>query len=285
MSRTSSKDDGYALLVAVTAVAAFACIAFQVLALDQGTIAAVSGQARQARLVAAADAGANLAIHALGADDRGQRWSLDGRPRHLDFDGIDLTVTIEDERGKASLSNMSDPQARALFSGAGVGGDRLYALVAEFRYWQTNQNDDPDAPSPFPAGFPVRHGFFRTVGELMALKDMDAKTFARVAPSVTSFFEETGAFDPSNASPLARRAMSADDGGGDSSDEAGQTDEEPQADTGTTDEDLAPDDHYLGRTLTVRSVARDSSGGRAERAEIIEMTGDPAHPYWVRYAD
>ena len=50
-------------------------------------------------------------------------------------------------------------------------------------------------------------------------------------------------------------------------------------------EDIAPDDRYVGRTLTVRVVARDRDGGQTHRMEIVELTGDKAHPFWVRYAE
>ncbi len=279
----AGRDDGYALLAAVTAVAAFAYLAFQVLAANQGAVALVAGRMQQARLAAAAEAGLALAVHGLAADDRGARWSIDGRPRRLQFDGVDLTITVEDERGKAPLGSLNDGQARALFAGAGATGERLDALVGEFRDWQTEDTTAPDATRSLlapPPGPPVRHGPFRTVGELGGLKDLDPATFARIAPAVTVFFEESGPFIPEHASLLARATMSAD---------VVQDPEALAADTpaaaGSLDQDLAPDDHFIGRTLTIRVVARDRDGARTHRTEIIEMTGDRARPYWVRYLE
>ena len=109
------QDKGYALVAAVTAVAAFAYLAFQVLAANRGAIDLVSGQSERARLVAAADAGISLAVHGLAADDRGVRWSIDGKPRRLEFAGVDLTVTVEDERGRAPLGGLNDGQSHAMF--------------------------------------------------------------------------------------------------------------------------------------------------------------------------
>ena len=77
-------ERGYALVAAVAAVAAFAYIAFQVLAASQGGVAIVSGRLQQARLSAAADAGIALAVHNLATSDRTLRWSIDGRPRHVE---------------------------------------------------------------------------------------------------------------------------------------------------------------------------------------------------------
>jgi len=276
-------EDGYGLVAAVTAVAAFAILSFQVVAADQGGIDLALGRVEQARLAAAADAGISLAIHGLAADDRGARWSIDGRARRLEFDGIELTVTVEDERGKAPLLALSDSQARALFAGAGAGGDRLDALVAEFREWQTEDDTAPDLNNPVqppPPAQPVRHGPFRTVGELAALKDMDRATFARIAPVVTVFFEDNGPFEPDHAQPLAQAAMSADtlENPDQIANEAELTNQRPE-------EELAPDDHFVGRPLTIRVVARDHDGARTHRMEVIEFTGDKANPYWVRYVE
>ncbi len=277
------RERGYALVAAVTAVAAFAYIAFEVLAADRGGIAIAAGRAEQARLAAAADAGISLAIHGLAADDRGVRWSIDGRPRRLEFDGVDLTVTVEDERGKAPLSGLNDAQARALFAGAGAAGDRLDALVAEFRDWQSDEAAAPDSYDSLlapPPGPPVRHGPFRTVGELAALKDMDSVIFARIAPVVTVFFEDNGPFEPSHAQPLAQAAMSAD-----SLENPDQIDNEQQIAGQRPDEELASDVDLTGRPLTIKVVAHGPGGARTHRMAIIEMTGDKAQPYWVRYVE
>ena len=129
--RTES-ERGFALVAAVAGVAACAYISFQVLASDQGAIAIADARVEQARLTAAADAGIFIALHGLGADDRAARWPIDGRTRQVKFNGVDLAVTVEDERGKAPLAGLNGNQARVLFSGAGVSGERLDALVSEF---------------------------------------------------------------------------------------------------------------------------------------------------------
>ena len=273
------RDSGYALVAAVTAVAAFAYIAFQVLAANMGGIASVQGRIEQARLAAAADAGINLAIHGLAIDDPAQRWSIDGRARHLAFQDTDLTIVVEDERGKAPLAGLTDAQARVLFQGAGAG-DRAESLVAELRDWQTEDDTIVDQNAPPPPGPPVRHGPIRTIGELAALPDMDANTFARVAPVVTVFFEESGGFEPRNAKPLAIAAMS-DLGGVDQE----QVEQQAAIASQHADEEISVDDHLLGRTLTVRVTARGRDGARTTRMAIVELTANPAQPYWIRYVE
>src|SRR4051794_906485 len=106
--RRTPNDGGYALLVAVTGIAAFAYVAFQVLAANQGGMSLVAGRVEQAQLAAAADAGVNMAIHGLAEEDRTLRWSIDGRSRNVDFEGTGLTIVVEDERGKAPLASLND---------------------------------------------------------------------------------------------------------------------------------------------------------------------------------
>ncbi len=274
------RDDGYALVAAVTAVAAFAYIAFQVLAANMGGIASVQGRIEQARLAADADAGIAMAIHGLAIEDRASRWSIDGRARRVAFQDADLTIVVEDERGKAPIAGLTDAQARVLFQGAGAAPDRVDALVAELRDWQTEDDtvDDPNAPPP--SGPPARHGPIRTIGELAALPDMDAATYARIAPVLTVFFEESGGFEPRNAKPLAIAAM-ADLGGEDQQ----QVEQQAAIAAEHPDEEISPDDHLLGRTLTVRVTARARDGARTTRMAIVELTANPAQPYWIRYVE
>jgi len=273
-------EGGYALVAAVTSVLAFAYIAFQVLAADEGGVGAVAARIEQAKLSAAADGGIYFGIHALANPDRGARWSLDGRPHQIAFGGTDLTIVVEDERGKAPLQGLNDSQMRALFAGAGASGDRLSALVTEFRDSQTEEDTvarDAEAVSDTP----VRHGLIRTVGELAGLRDMDPTLLARIAPAVTVFFEETGPFDANHASPLAIATMNADIE--ESSD--GTTPSAASALIQGPAEELAADDNLQGHTVTVRVTARDRSGARTHRMAIIELTGDKQRPYWIRYVE
>jgi general secretion pathway protein K len=271
------RERGFALVAAVAGVAVLAYIAVQVLAVDRGGIALAGGRVGQARLAAAADAGIYMAIHGLASEDRAERWSIDGRPRDLEFDGVALTAKVEDERGKAPLAGLYETQARALFAGAGASGERLDRLVAEFVDWESEEVATPPAPPPAPQ---VRHGPMRSVGELAALPDMTPEIYARVAPAVTAFPEMTGGFDTSNASALAIATMQALGGeSAESIDTQSQfVDERPV-------QQIAPDDHLFGRTLTVRVVARDQAGGRARRMAIVELTGGKARPFWIRYVE
>jgi general secretion pathway protein K len=279
---SADRERGYALVAAVTAMAVFACIAFQVLASGRGGQEILAGRSEQTQLAAAADAGIAMALHGLGEDNPAARWSIRGRPRRVDFDGTDLTIVVEDERGKAPLAGLNDAQARALFAGAGAAADRVDALVAEFRDWQTDDVKPANgAPMPDPLTAPaIRHGPIATVGELIGLKDMDPGLLARIAPAVTVFFEESGPFEPRDASPLAITAMAADNTG---APQAALP--QPDINSQTPDEEITAEDQLVGRTLTVRVTARAQDGAQTHRMAIVELTGDKARPFWIRYVE
>jgi general secretion pathway protein K len=281
------RERGFALVAAVAAVAAFAYISFEVMATDRGVIAGVSARVEQQRLIAAADAGVMMAIHGLAQEDVAQRWSIDGRTRGLVFDGIDLQVTVNDERGKAPLDGLNPAQARALFEGAGAQDDRVDALVNELRDFQSAEDDsDNNAPAApvdgEPQGLaaaPVRRGGFRTVGDLMTLKDMDSDLYSRIAPAVTVFFEESGPFEPSHADPLAAAAMAAQEA------ESPEEVAAEREDNNEPPEEAIVDENVIGRTFTITVVARDRNKATAHRSVIMELTGSKAPGYWIRYVE
>jgi general secretion pathway protein K len=271
------------MVAAVAAVGAFAFISFELLAADRGVIASVAARIEQAKLAAAADAGIMMAIHGVGQEDASQRWAIDGKSRELVFRGVDLTVTIQDERGKAPLDGLNPAQSRALFEGAGASEDQADALVGELRDFQSGDDDEtvtqatPNAQGL--AADPVRHGGFRVVGDLMSLKDMNADLFMRIAPAVTVFFEESGPFEPSHATPLAAATMSATE------DESPEEAQLQQSVDNERPEQAIVDDNLIGRTLTVSVVARGQGGVQTHRMAIVELTGAKTDPYWVRYTE
>jgi general secretion pathway protein K len=281
-ARHAARDGGYALLAAVAAVAAFAYVAFQVMASGQGGMAMIGGQVERARLASAANAGIYLALHGLAVNDPDARWAVDGRQRSETFEGVNLTIVVEDERGKVPLNRLTDRQARALFAGAGADTHRADALTAEYRAWEAMRPINRQAsPPPADPDQPGRRGPFATVGELSVLKDMDATLWAHIAPVVTVFFGQSGPFEPSEAKPLAIATMNAN-----------ATTDNPlisfadQVAPPAPDEDIAgTDDHLYGRALTVRVTARAGDGAVTHRMAIVELTGDPDQPYWVRYAE
>jgi len=271
------REDGFALIAALGAAMFFALLAYAVLASDRGAITALDAQLTHARLEAAADAGVATALDGLGAP-QGRRWLLDGRTVTLEIDGLQVDVDVEDERGKVALRDIQPEQARRLFQAAGATGSRLDQLTDNLLDWQDGAARaggglalDYAADGLRPRGAPMR-----TVEELLALRGMDQATFDRVAPALTAFVALSAEFDPSTASPLARQVMGPrpdDDADGGPGGAGGK----PRA----TLDSGAPSD-YVGRPLALRVTARDGRGGLFRRTTVVELTGQPRRPYWVR---
>jgi general secretion pathway protein K len=274
---TGGRDQGFGLVAAVAAVAAFACVSFEVLAASRGSLAGANAQFEAARLQQSADAGIMLALHGLAITDPGRRWAIDGRPKIVVFDGNELTITIEDEKGKAPINRMDGGQIRSLFIAAGVDANRADQLVDSFEDWY-DSDDTPRAHGAESsdaayraAGVRPRNGEVRTLDEMIYIKGMDRVLLARIEPALTVFFGSRGGFDESYAQPLALAAMN---------DEPVQAASSALARSPSMP--LADERGLPGRPLTIRVLARDDHGGRLRRAMIVELTGKAEQPYWVR---
>jgi general secretion pathway protein K len=274
-------DEGYALVAAVVAVAAFSYVSLEVLAADRGITAQLGAEGQRARLTAAADAGVALAVHGLGVDDPADRWPIDGRAREFDFGGVALSIVVEDERGKIPINDLNEDQVREMFQTAGVTGPRLDTLVDAFNDW-TDEDDDrrpngAEAPDYRPLGLKPRNGRFHSVDEMIQLKGMDPQILAKIAPAATVFFGESGGFSPSTAQPFAVAVMTE---GGEGSVASIERERELSGER-TAIEDIDRSS-YVGRIFTVRVLASDANRGRVARTALVELTGNVATPYWIR---
>jgi general secretion pathway protein K len=278
------REQGYAMVAAIAGVAAFGFIAFEILAVHRGVIASVKGQVENARLTAAADAGVAAAVWGLAQPDSSQRWTIDGRSRHFQFGDTRLTIVVEDEHGKIPVNRLNEDQVRQMFAAAGVTGNRLDQLVDCFEDWQDEDDDKrpngAEAPDYAPLGFKPRNGDFETVGELAMVKGMDLALYNKLAPSLTVFFGETGAFSVEDAQPLALAVLS---GTGLNSPDVIERERELAGEKPAMQDQQAV--NLIGRPLTVRVLAQDQEGARFQRNVIIEFTGARPHPYWVRYVE
>lgn len=276
-------EEGFALVTALIALALFAAIAFAMLATEKGNLAGVAAHDAQARLVAAADAGVVLAAARLSTPG-GNRWRIDGRAYRLDWNGLALTIRVEDERGKIRLNDLTDAQARLMFEGAGASGRRVDELADALLDWI----DPDDDPRPYGAeaadyarlGYAPRNGALRTVSELALVRGMDRGIYARIAPAATVFFGGAGGFDPANAHPLALAVMM--ETGMDSP----EVIERKRALAGQRTA-LEPDSasSLAGRPLTIRVTADDGQGARLERSTIIEFPSPALDRWEIRYQD
>lgn len=277
-------DRGFALIAVLFACAALAAVAYDLVLQNRTAIVEAQAQVDRAHLENAANSAIALAVQGLSGPDAAARWPIDGTPRELDVDGYAVTLAIEDERGKIPLNVLSETEARRMFAAAGARGPALDTVTDSFLDWR----DDDDERRPFgaesedyaPAGYRARNGDVTALGELARIRGMTPSLYAALLPVVTLWFGESGGFSESTARPLAVAVMTGPDGA--AADDAAQ--QAPQARRGykpPVEEDAV----LRGRRLTVRVVAHDTRGGVLHRARVIEFTGYPANPLWVREAD
>ena len=280
---SGGRDRGYAMIAAIVGVAAFGFIAFQLIAQDRGVLAEVRGEAEQAKLVAACNAGLYEAIAGLANPDVTQRWGIDGRARLGSFEGVALAITVEDERGKIPLNGIIEEEARQLFQMAGATGTQLNTLTDSFEDWQDVDNtpraSGAEAPAYAGMGYKPRNAGFHTVGEMRMLKGMTDDIYARVAPATTVFFGESGGFSEQTSQVLALEVLGEE---GPSSLEVIQR-QQQLAGNVPVPQTLAKAS-LVARTLTVRVEAR-RAGAYMKRSAILELTGNANDPYWFRYLD
>ncbi|RJF87943.1 hypothetical protein D3874_13695 [Oleomonas cavernae] len=282
MNPKGTRQRGFALPAAVAGIGIFALVAVSILEWGRGTTALLRGQASQARLEAAADAGLMLAIHGLGIDDRARRWPIGGPPRTLGFDGVAVTVTVEDERGKVPINAVDTEIIRALLAHAGADGQKLDELTDAVEDWI----DEDDRPRLHGAeredyaarGIVPRNGGFRSVDEIALVRGMDPAIFAAIAPLVTLVPRaDVGVIDGRHASAAVLEIMAGT--GPDSIALIGRQREEQGQQVAIA----LPDNEPLALQLvTIRVSARLGPDAGLTRATIVEFTGDRRRPYWIR---
>lgn len=276
-------EQGYALVAAVASIVVFAAMALAILSATRAAIATGSAEVGQARAAAAADAGVALALSGLLAADPQQRWQLEAPTRFYDFAGARVAIRVEDERGKVPLNLVDEEMATRLLQRFGYDGDALKIARDSLLDWL----DGDDQPRPYgaetafyaPLGYRPRNGAFASVGELRRVRGFDAGVVARMAPYLTVNFGR-GNFEPSHADPIAIEIVQGEEGAADAIDRARELAGQRVAIEATaTHEDL------LAHPLMISVVALLPGGARAERHQVIELTGSALRPYVVRSYD
>lgn len=279
MTRRARGEEGYALVAAVASIAVFAAMALAMLSATRAAIVTGAAEVDQARAAAAADAGIAIALSGLLADDPAARWPIDASARTIAFAGAQIAVRVEDERGKVPLNLMDEPMATRLLTAFGIEGDPLKIMRDSLLDWLDADDDKrpygAEAAFYAPLGYRARNGAFASVGELRRVRGFDGALVARMAPLLTVNFGR-GNFEPGHAQPQAIEIMMGDEGAIDVIERrrelAGQ-----RVAIGAE-----PAGNLVAHPLMISAVARLPDGARAERHEIVELTGAVLRPYVVR---
>lgn len=277
---TGKSDEGFALLVAVVAMALVALMAAGLIVASRGSVDLAGAEAQRARLKAAADAGIVLAIRHLAMTERDRRWLPEGTHR-LAFNGASLAVQIEDERGKIPLNAIDPEETRRMFAILGMQGDALDAVTDAFLDWRDEDQDvrphGAEAAYYAPLGLHPRNGAFRSLDELLGVRGMTPAMLARLKRLATVIGAEGEGFDERYAQPIALRVMGAGD--------AAEIERAREIAGDRPALALSAADTLVGRGLTIRVEARDGQGGRYREAEIVQLTGRRHPAYLVRAID
>lgn len=275
-------EEGYVLVAAVASIAVFAAMALAMLSATRAAIVTGTAEVDQARVAAAADAGIVIAISGLLVDDPAARWPIDASARTIAFAGADVAVRVEDERGKVPLNLMDEPMAMRLLTAFGIDGEQASVMRDSLLDWL----DGDDEKRPYgaedafyaPLGYRPRNGAFASVGELRRVRGFDGALVQRMTPLLTVNFGR-GNFEPSHAQPIAIEIMMGDRGAVDAIERRRELSGQRVAISTT------PAENLIAHPLMVTAIAQLPDGTRAERHEIIELTGAVLRPYVVRSYD
>ncbi len=255
----------------------------------------------RARAEAIADAGIRRGIIALLADGPGPRWVADGRLYELPFGDGSMRVRLLSENGKIDLNGAPEALIRGLLhalvktgeiSDAGQAG-HIAGAILDWRDPDSRARSDGAEDRHYKASeraFGSRDGAFLSVAELTQVLPVDRQAYARLAPLVT-VYSWAPQVDPMTASRQVLLAVPGLDAGVvdrfiDARDASYAS---QSADGGARSrlpmELLSPGARYLSRAdsrvYTVEAVGELSTGARASRRAVVQLTGDVRKPFSI----
>lgn len=244
------------------------------------------------------DAAVMRAVLALDDSRPASRWRIDSYPYSFTFDGVQMTVTVQDEDGKFDLNEVDEDDLEPLFESVGVDTKTANILADRIVEWRTDATSDDahtlhggtDADYAA-AGVPwrPRHGDFQSVAEVNLVLGMTPALYARLRPALTVYSRNDSpdenlaprivlnALYPGNPSQVDK-IMTAHAGLPSSSSQ--QSDQQSDDNSAGAIVDSGAD--LSGRTFEIDVDA--SYNGRHEiRRAVLMMTGDSERPYLVQH--
>ena len=231
-----------------------------------------------------ADFNAGLARALVGVGDQRAeaRWRVDGVARRFDFDGAQMTITVQDEAGRIDINAADQSMISRLLQSAGLDLDAADALTDKILDWRSTSelvrlhgaSDEEYAAKGYP--WHPRHGPFQSVDELKLVMDMTPALFARIRPALT-VYSKRPSIDPQVAPREALLAYFLDS--------PSKVDDilKQRADAaaqGTPSDIVSPETTQYGLTYDV-SIELAKNGRRHRRDVVAMLTGDDKHPYIV----
>lgn len=227
------------------------------------------------------EAGVNRAAAALLDPRPERRWRVDGTPQLFEFEGVQMSISIQDELGKIDL-NQAEPSLLAnLLQSAGLDAVAAGNLADKIVDWRTavplkrlNGAKEQDYRA-VGGSYRPRNGPFQSVDELLLVMDMPPALFERIAPALT-VYSGRPLFDPQVAPREALQAL------------PGMTSQNVEATLASrTDQQLAMDSTIgnrltalRGRAFTIRTTFP-YAGRPVLQEATVRITENPNQPFWV----
>jgi general secretion pathway protein K len=245
------------------------------------------------------DAATIRAIVALDDARAGERWRIDSTPYRFTFDGVEMTVSIQDEDGKFDLNESDDDTIEPLFESVGLDQKTATVLADRIVEWRTAANSDDThtlhggtdadyAGARLP--WRPRHNDFQSVAEVQLVLGMTPELYDKVRPALTIYSRNDSpdedvapkvvlnALYPGNPGKvdqiMAQHAGNASGSSAQASDSSSDSDS-----SGAT---VSSDDDLSGRSFEI-DVEADYSGRHMVRRTVVLMTGDDTAPYLVQH--
>jgi general secretion pathway protein K len=237
------------------------------------------------------------AVLALDDARPGSRCRIDSQPFPFTYDGVTMTITVQDEDGKFDLNQADDDTIAPLFQSVGVDQKTANILSDRIVEWRTeaNSNDthtlhggtDADYAA---AGVPwrPRHDDFQSVSELRLVLGMTPQIYERVKSALTVYSRNDSPDE--DVAPLYVLNALYPGNPGQVDKIMGQhagTFAQANVDTSDTDDNSSGATISSGTDLSGRSFEIDvevNYNGRHQiRRTVVLMTGDTTRPYLVEH--
>jgi general secretion pathway protein K len=295
--RRRRRERGWALISVLWTTAMLAMMAA---ATQELTLTSVRTERRaltRAHLENDLDAATIRAILALDDARPGERWRIDSMPYQFTFDGVAMTVTVQDEDGKFDLNEADDDTIEPLFESVGVDQKTATILADRIVEWRTEAGSDDthtlhggtDADYAA-AGLPwrPRHDDFQSVAEVQLVLGMTPALYEKVRPALT-VYSRNDSPDEDLAPRIVLNALYPGNPGQVDSIMAkhagtfSQTDAQTSDTTGdSTGATVSSDSDLSGRSFEI-DVEADYNGRHMVRRTVVLMTGDDTQPYLVQH--
>jgi general secretion pathway protein K len=287
-------ERGWALISVLWTMAMLTMMAAATQELTNTSVRTERRALTRAHLDADLDAAAMRAILALDDTRQPNRWRIDGYPYPFSFDGVQMTVSVQDEDGKFDLNEADDDTLEPLFESVGVDARTATVLADRIVEWRTEPTSDDahtlhggtDADYAA-AGLPwrPRHGDFQSVSELNLVLGMTPALYARVRPALT-VYSRNDTPDENLAPLLVLNALYPGNPGQVNqiwASHAGVMSQSSMAGQNTSAGAIVDaGDDLGGRTFEI-DVDAIHNGRRETRRVVFLITGDSTRPYLVEH--